>query len=85
MDKKIEFSEEATGVMEERGIREEDVVEAVGKAENGGDKLYAENGDFLSKATIGNYTVYVEYKEADGKLLVCNVYGHRVTIVDYEG
>jgi len=85
MAKEIEFSEEALEFMEERGIRKEDVVEAVEAAENGGDKLYTECGNFLAKATVGNYTVYVGYKESGDSLLVGNAYGHRVTIVEYEG
>lgn len=85
MVKEIKFSEEALEMMEERGIRKEDVVEAVETAENGGDKLYTESGEFLAKAKVGNYTVYSEYKDTCDALLVGNAYGHRVKIVEYEG
>jgi len=85
MAKKIGFSQAALERMEERGIKEEDVARAVETAENGGDKLYTESGDFLAKATVGNYTVYAGYKESGDSLVVDNAYGHRVTIMDYEG
>jgi len=85
MAKQVKFSQEAVEMMEERGIKEGDVIEAVGIAENGGDKLYTESGYFLAKASVGNYTVYAGYKEVEDSLLVDNVYGHRVTIMDFEG
>ncbi len=84
MAKEIKFSDQALELMEERGIRKEDVVEAVETAENGGDKLYTESGEFLAKAKVGNYTVYAGYKESGDSLLVDNAYGHRVAIMDYE-
>ena len=53
MAKKIGFSQAALEMMEERGIKEEDVARAVETAENGGDKLYTESGDFLAQAKYG--------------------------------
>jgi len=85
MAKAVKFSDGALELMEERGIREEDVLAAIEAAENGGDKLYTENGDYLVKAVIGSYTIYAEFKESNEEILVDNVYGHRVTIMDYEG
>ena len=79
----IEISNEAKGLMEERGIQEADVKEAVEYAETT-QKLYEEGGSrCLGKKRLGEFTVYAEYtKDDSGKITVENAYSHRVKLTE---
>jgi len=73
----IEFDEELAGLMEERGIKIEDVKRAIAMSEEDGDYLY-DGERYLAKKRFGEFTVYAGYaKEADTYIL-SSVYGHRV-------
>jgi hypothetical protein len=79
----IEISNEAKGLMEERGIQEADVKEVVEYAETT-QKLYEEGGSrCLGKKRLGEFTVYAEYTRDDsGKITVENAYSHRVKLTE---
>jgi hypothetical protein len=63
-------------LMEERGIRGEDISEVVAWGEGEGGKLV--DGELnLAKKRLDKVLVYVEYKD-DGT--VTDVYSHRVTL-----
>lgn len=65
-----------TELMEERGIRAEDVSEVIAWGEAEGGKLT--DGELnLAKKRLDNVLVYVEYK-ADGT--VTDTYSHRVVL-----
>lgn len=68
-------------LMEERGVRQEDVQAVIACAEQEGAKMYREEGKrCLGKKRLENFTAYVEYGiEEDGYRLF-NVYGHRVSL-----
>ena len=63
-------------LMEERGIRVEDISEVVAWGEGEGGKL-VDGKLSLAKKRLDKVLVYVEYK-ADGT--VTDVYSHRVTL-----
>ena len=78
----IRMSDEVAGVMEERGVREEDVREVLEYAETTGKKLYVEGEQhFLARKRMGNFSAYVEYILGDD-VEVLNVYSHMVTLAE---
>lgn len=79
----FEINDEAKALMEERGIQEADVKEVLEYAETE-QKLYDEdNGHFLGKKRLGEFTVYAEYtKDDSGKIIVENAYSHRVKLME---
>lgn len=78
----IKISDELAELMEERGVREEDVREVLEYAETNGKKLYIEGEEhFLARKRIGKFSAYVEYILGDAVELV-NVYSHMVTLAE---
>ena len=65
-----------TALMEERGIKAEDISEVIAWGNGEGGKLLDGERN-LAKKRLGNVMVYVEYM-ADGA--VTDVYSHRVTL-----
>ena len=58
----IKLSDDVSAVMEDRGIREEDIREVLDYAESTGRKLYVEGEEhYLAAKKIGNFTCNVEY------------------------
>ncbi|MFO8101136.1 MAG: hypothetical protein R6U37_03065 [Dehalococcoidia bacterium] len=58
----IEKADGLAGLMEERGIRDEDVQKVIEEAESSGDKMYKPDApDCLAKAKCGESWVFVEY------------------------
>ena len=73
------ISDEIAELMEERGIREEDVREVVEFAESSGKKLYIEGEEhFLARKRIGNFTAYAEYTVSGNDVEVLDVYSHMI-------
>lgn len=79
---KIIVSDENSKLMDERGIKLEDIELAINNAEDNDFKLYLENENlFLTRFRNNNYTIYVEYKLNDDECTINDAYGHRVSIV----
>lgn len=77
----VNLADGVAELMEERGIRAEDVKAVVAAAENGGDKLLSgETGNFLAKLRLENLCVYAEYSMDGDTATVCDSYAHRVTL-----
>ncbi len=58
----IEKADGLAGLMEARGIRDEDVRKVIEEAESSGEKLYKpDTPDCLAKAKCGESWVFVEY------------------------
>lgn len=77
----IRLSDGIRAVMEERGIREEDVREVLDYAESTGKKLYVEGEEhYLAKKRIGNFTCNVEYAVADGEVELLDLYSYMVQL-----
>ena len=64
----VKISDEIKAVMEDRGIREEDIREVLEYAETTGKKLYVDGEEhFLAKKKIGNFTaIYRERRRSRG-------------------
>ena len=77
------ISDEMADLMEERGIREEDVREVLAFAETTGNKLYMEDEEhFLARKRIDNFTAYVEYAVKEDAIELLDVYSHVIVFVD---
>ena len=78
----IAVSDEVSALMEERGVREEDIREVVAYAESTGKKLYNEDGHFLARKRLEKFSAYVEYTIDGDAVNVFDVYSHMVTFED---
>ena len=77
------ISDEIAELMEERGIREEDVREVVEFAESSGKKLYIEGEEhFLARKRIGKFSAYAEYSVKGNAVEVLDVYSHMIIFPD---
>lgn len=77
----IKMSDEIKDIMEDRGIREEDIREVLDYAETTGKKLYVEGEEhFLAKKKIGNFTANIEYTVSGGEVEVLNLYSYVITL-----
>ncbi|NQT72172.1 MAG: hypothetical protein HQ553_05300 [Chloroflexi bacterium] len=62
----LEKSPELSALMEERGIRDEEVTKVISEAESSGDKMYKpDTPDCLAKLKIDEATYFVEYSVID--------------------
>lgn len=81
----IRFGDGIREVMEERGIREEDIREVLDCAGSSGRKLFAEGGErFLAKKRMGNFTCNVEYAVDGGGVEVLDLYSYVVQLTGQE-
>ena len=74
----IAMSADVQSVMEERGIQQDDLRQAV---ESCGEATHLRSADgrrILAKKRIGNFTVYAEFTRAGDDVDIHNVYSHRV-------
>lgn len=72
---------EVANLMNERGIREDDVKKVIFEAEKSGRKLHQEINDrFLAKGVLDNFTVYAEYSRKDDGFEIHSAYSHRICI-----
>lgn len=74
------INSEIQSVMEERGIREEDLRQA---AESLDQEPYLHNAEktrFLAKKRIGNFTVNMEFTRSGDNIELCNVYSYVVRL-----
>lgn len=77
----VKISDEIKAVMEDRGIREEDIREVLEYAETTGKKLYVDGEEhFLAKKKIGNFTANIEYTVSGGEVEVLNLYSYVITL-----
>lgn len=77
----VNLSADVEAVMEERGIRMEDIQVVIEAAESSGEKLSSEStGHFLAKKRLENIMAYAEYTLADNVAEVVDVYSHRVSL-----
>ena len=76
------ISAEIQSIMEERGIRDEDLQEVV-KTFRDAPHLHDAGGKrFLAKKRLGNFTVNVEFVLSGNDLEICNVYSYVVALTD---
>lgn len=81
----IKLSDDVSAVMEDRGIREEDIREVLDYAESTGRKLYVEGEEhYLAAKKIGNFTCNVEYAVIGGEVEILNLYSYVITLAGQE-
>ena len=81
----VKLSDDIRAIMEERGIREEDIREVLDYAESTGKKLYVEGEEcYLAKKKIGNFTCNVEYAVNGGEVEVLNLYSYVILLTGQE-
>ncbi|HIT30898.1 MAG TPA: hypothetical protein IAC26_08670 [Candidatus Scatomorpha stercoravium] len=81
----IKLSDDVSAVMEDRGIREEDIREVLDYAESTGRKLYVEGEEhYLAAKKIGNFTCNVEYAVSGGEVEILNLYSYVITLAGQE-
>ena len=81
----IKLSDDVSAVMEDRGIREEDIREVLDYAESTGRKLYVESEEhYLAAKKIGNFTCNVEYAVSGGEVEILNLYSYVITLAGQE-
>ena len=81
----IKLSDDVSAVMEDRGLREEDIREVLDYAESTGRKLYVEGEEhYLAAKKIGNFTCNVEYAVSGGEVEILNLYSYVITLAGQE-
>ena len=74
----IQKSEEVAALLESRNIRDEELIEVIARAENGGGKFYhPETGRFLAYARLGEATYHVIYSVKESQAIVYTAYWHK--------
>lgn len=76
----IKISPELQSMMEERGIREEDLQQVVNSFEEMPHLRNAEGNRFLAKKRLGNFTVNVEFTRSEDTVDICNIYSYVVSL-----
>ena len=81
MSAPLRMSGDIQRMMEERGIRDEDIRQVLAHAESSGEKLYVEGENrFLAKKTLENFTPNVEYTINGGEVEILDVYSYIVRL-----
>lgn len=83
---KIANIQEIAELLDKRGIRVEDVQEAIAAGENTGRKLYRSDRQdrLLTRAVMGKFNVYVEYTLAGAEFVIYSAYAHRIMLAPYD-
>ena len=77
----IDYTEEATQMMDDRMILKTDVIRVLQALRETGEAiLEAETGLCVTRARLGNVTFWVKYTETETGYLVHRAYSHRMTI-----
>ena len=78
---RVSLTDGVETVMEERGIRLEDLEKVVAAAESTNVKLKNKvSGHFLAKSRLDKVTVYAEYSLENETAVIYDTYSHRVTL-----
>jgi hypothetical protein len=81
----VTISKELTAKMNEALILEEDAVKTIEHCESSGNKLLdTEKGCFIGHLRIGIITYWVEYRKERDRFSLCNIYSHRLQIIEDE-
>ena len=81
LDFKLEFTDEARALMEERMVLDTDVVRVMRAYRESGDAVVEnDTGLIVTRARLGNVTFWVKFTEDADGYTVHRVYSHRMTI-----
>jgi hypothetical protein len=80
---KLSISEELSEIIEKRGIDLEDIKKTIAAGETTGKKLCRVDDEdrFLTKARVGKYNVYAEYKADGDSFMLYSAYSHIIMLV----
>lgn len=79
----LALSDEIKEIMENRGIREEDIRDVIEYAETTGKKLYIEGEEhFLAKKKMEKFTPNVEYIVKDDGIEIVDLYSYIISFTD---
>jgi hypothetical protein len=82
-NRKLYMEPAVRALLEERGIREEDLRQVLAVAEGeGGFHSHRTTGHRLAHATPGKVTYWVEYVQEDGGYRIFTAYSHRMKILE---
>ena len=77
----IDYTEEATQMMDDRMILKTDVIRVLQSLRKTGEAILdGETGLCVTRARLGNVTFWVKYTENETGYLVHRAYSHRMTI-----
>ena len=80
---KVILEDQITDIMEQRGIKANEIQDVINYAMNGGVYMHSVNGEqILGKKRLGNFTLYVEYMLENDACKVLNIYSHRVSLIE---
>jgi hypothetical protein len=81
-DVRIDNADEVSQLLDDRGIKPEDVREAIAAGETTGTKLYCADDDnrFLVRAVLGKFNIYVQYSPGQDGFTVHTAYSHRIML-----
>ena len=81
-DFRVEYTEEALAMMDDRMILQSDVVQVLTHLRETGEAvLDGETGLCIARARIGNVTFWVKYQETDDGYQVFGAYSHRMNVM----
>jgi len=80
----IIYAEGVKNLMEERGIKEEDVQALFSTDTSDLKTMRSADGSFLSRVRLDNVTVYAEYTKGENSVTVKDLYSHMVTFANEE-
>ena len=79
----LALSDEIKEIMENRGIREEDIRDVIEYGETTGKKLYIEGEEhFLAKKKMEKFTPNVEYIVKDDGIEIVDLYSYIISFTD---
>ncbi|MBR6354094.1 MAG: 4Fe-4S dicluster domain-containing protein [Oscillospiraceae bacterium] len=83
---KLEFTDEARALMDERMILIGDVIAVMDAMRESGEAIYnEETGYSVARARVGNVTFWVAFTDIEGGYLVQRAYSHRMRVVPGNG
>ena len=85
LDYKLEYSDEARTMMDERMILTDDVIAVLDAFRESGEAIEDEDGLLVARSRVGNATFWVKFSLTDGGYLVHRAWSHRMRVEKREG
>ncbi len=85
LDYKLQYSDEARAMMDERMILTDDVIAVLDAFRESGEAIEDEDGLLVARSRVGNATFWVKFSLTDGGYLVHRAWSHRMRVEKREG
>ena len=85
LDYKLQYSDEARTMMDERMILTDDVIAVLDAFRESGEAIEDEDGLLVARSRVGNATFWVKFSLTDGGYLVHRAWSHRMRVEKREG